>query len=79
MIGRCSFWDTVESNSVVEYDGAINGDSTQNWAPPVLSDGKLLIRDQMQIKCVAVKLFYLPCGFSLKDFCWLIFSLSLLQ
>ncbi|MBN1806804.1 MAG: PQQ-like beta-propeller repeat protein [Sedimentisphaerales bacterium] len=27
----------------------------QNWAPLALSDGKLLIRDQGQMKCVAVK------------------------
>jgi outer membrane protein assembly factor BamB len=31
------------------------GGSTQNWAPLALSDGKLLIRDQRQMKCVAVK------------------------
>ena len=30
------------------------GGSTQNWAPLALSDGKLLIRDQMQMKCVTV-------------------------
>jgi hypothetical protein len=28
---------------------------TQNWAPMALSDGKLLIRDQRQMKCVAVR------------------------
>jgi len=31
------------------------GGSTQNWAPMALSDGKLLIRDQKQMKCVVVK------------------------
>jgi outer membrane protein assembly factor BamB len=30
------------------------GGSTQNWAPLALSDGKLLIRDQRQMKCVKV-------------------------
>jgi outer membrane protein assembly factor BamB len=31
------------------------GGSTQNWAPMALSDGKLLIRDQKQMKCVVVQ------------------------
>jgi hypothetical protein len=31
------------------------GGATQNWAPMALSDGKLLIRDQQQMKCVVVK------------------------
>lgn len=26
----------------------------ENWAPIALSDGKLLIRDQQQLKCLAV-------------------------
>ena len=30
------------------------GGSTQNWAPIALSNGKLLIRDQRQLKCVKV-------------------------
>jgi hypothetical protein len=30
------------------------GGSTQNWAPMALSDGKLLIRDQTQMKCLKV-------------------------
>jgi outer membrane protein assembly factor BamB len=30
------------------------GGATQNWAPIALSDGKLLIRDQSQLKCVKV-------------------------
>ena len=30
------------------------GSVTQNWAPLALSDGKLLIRDQGQMKCVKV-------------------------
>jgi len=30
------------------------GGSTQNWAPLALSDGKLLIRDHSQLKCVKV-------------------------
>ncbi len=30
------------------------GGSTQNWGPMALSDGKLLIRDQRQLKCVKV-------------------------
>ena len=32
------------------------GGSTQNWAPLALADGKLLIRDQSQLKCVKVAL-----------------------
>jgi outer membrane protein assembly factor BamB len=31
------------------------GGRTQNWAPMALADGKLLIRDQRQIKCVVVR------------------------
>jgi len=31
------------------------GGRTQNWAPLALADGKLLIRDQMQMKCVVVR------------------------
>ena len=31
------------------------GGSSQNWAPLALSDGKLLIRDQNEMKCVAVR------------------------
>ena len=31
------------------------GGATQNWGPMALSDGKLLIRDQMQVKCVVVR------------------------
>jgi outer membrane protein assembly factor BamB len=31
------------------------GGSTQNWAPIALSDGKLLIRDQKQMKCIVVR------------------------
>ena len=31
------------------------GGSTQNWAPMALSDGKLLIRDHKQMKCVVVR------------------------
>jgi hypothetical protein len=30
------------------------GGATQNWAPLALADGKLLIRDQSQMKCVKV-------------------------
>ncbi|HUV62527.1 MAG TPA: PQQ-binding-like beta-propeller repeat protein [Sedimentisphaerales bacterium] len=30
-------------------------DTEECWGPPALSDGKLLIRDQKQIKCVAVR------------------------
>ncbi len=30
------------------------GGATQNWAPLAISDGKLLIRDQSQLKCVKV-------------------------
>ena len=30
-------------------------DPGENWAPLALSDGKLLIRDQKQIKCIAVR------------------------
>ena len=31
------------------------GGATQNWAPLALSDGKLLVRDQKQMRCVAVR------------------------
>jgi len=31
------------------------GGATQNWAPMALSDGKLLIRDHKQMKCVVVR------------------------
>jgi hypothetical protein len=31
------------------------GRGSQNWAPIALSDGKLLIRDQNQMKCVVVR------------------------
>ena len=31
------------------------GGAPQNWAPMALSDGKLLIRDQKQMKCVVVR------------------------
>jgi outer membrane protein assembly factor BamB len=31
------------------------GGATQNWGPMALSDGKLLIRDQRQMKCVVVR------------------------
>ena len=39
-----------------EGDGMASrvGGRTQNWAPIALSDGKLLIRDQQQLKCVKV-------------------------
>lgn len=30
------------------------GGRNQNWAPMALADGKLLIRDQTQLKCVKV-------------------------
>ena len=30
------------------------GGKNQNWAPMALADGKLLIRDQTQLKCVKV-------------------------
>ncbi len=30
------------------------GGSTQNWAPPALSNGKLLIRDQVRLICVKI-------------------------
>jgi len=29
--------------------------TNQNWAPMAFSDGKLLIRDQKQMKCVVVR------------------------
>ncbi|MCX8107793.1 MAG: hypothetical protein N3G20_03210, partial [Verrucomicrobiae bacterium] len=31
------------------------GGPTQNWAPIALSDGKLLVRDQKEMKCLAVR------------------------
>ncbi|MHC4462024.1 MAG: outer membrane protein assembly factor BamB family protein [Planctomycetota bacterium] len=31
------------------------GGATQNWAPLALADGKLLIRDQKQMKCIVVR------------------------
>mgnify|MGYP000681123601 CR=1 FL=1 len=31
------------------------GGATQNWAPMALADGKLLVRDQRQLKCLVVR------------------------
>lgn len=46
----------AEAGTGTEGDGMASrvGGRTQNWAPIALSDGKLLIRDQKQLKCVKV-------------------------
>lgn len=46
----------AEGGSGSEGDGMASrvGGRTQNWAPIALSEGKLLIRDQQQLKCVKV-------------------------
>jgi outer membrane protein assembly factor BamB len=43
-----------EPKTQAEGISARIGGSTQNWAPIALADGKLLIRDQNQLKCVKV-------------------------
>jgi outer membrane protein assembly factor BamB len=43
-----------EAGTDTEGIAARVGGSTQNWAPIALSDGKLLIRDHSQLKCVKV-------------------------
>jgi outer membrane protein assembly factor BamB len=45
----------AEAGTDSEGIAARVGGRTQNWAPLALSDGKLLIRDQTQMKCVVVK------------------------
>ena len=46
----------AEGGTGTEGDGMASrvGGRTQNWAPIALSDGKLLIRDHKQLKCVKV-------------------------
>jgi outer membrane protein assembly factor BamB len=44
----------AEAGTDSEGIAARVGGRTQNWAPLALSDGKLLIRDQSQLKCVKV-------------------------
>ena len=46
---------TQFSNQVKELTKAKLLDTNTCWAPLALSDGKLFIRDQKQMKCVAVK------------------------
>jgi hypothetical protein len=43
-----------EADTEAEGIAARVGGSAQNWAPIALSDGKLLIRDQSELKCVKV-------------------------
>ena len=43
-----------EAGTNTEGIGARIGGSTQNWAPLALADGKLIIRDHSQMKCVKV-------------------------
>jgi outer membrane protein assembly factor BamB len=45
----------AEAGTDSEGIAARVGGATQNWAPLALSDGKLLIRDQKQMKCVVVR------------------------
>jgi outer membrane protein assembly factor BamB len=45
----------AEAGTDSEGIAARVGGRTQNWAPLALSDGKLLIRDQKQMKCVVVE------------------------
>lgn len=44
----------AEAGTDSEGIAARVGGATQNWSPLALSDGKLLIRDQTQLKCVKV-------------------------
>jgi outer membrane protein assembly factor BamB len=44
-----------EAGTESEGIAARVGGRTQNWGPMALSDGKLLIRDQQQMKCVVVR------------------------
>ena len=46
----------AEAGTGTEGDGMASrvGGRMQNWTPIALSDGKLLIRDQKQFKCVSV-------------------------
>ncbi|HXG46450.1 MAG TPA: hypothetical protein VNO52_02410, partial [Methylomirabilota bacterium] len=44
----------AEGGVSTEGIGARVGGPTQNWAPLALADGKLLLRDQSQMKCVKV-------------------------
>ena len=44
----------IEEETGAEETGRRRGSGSQNWAPIALSDGKLLIRDQNQLKCVKV-------------------------
>lgn len=56
------FKDLASAELLTEAGAGSEGDSmasriggrTQNWAPIALSDGKLLIRDQTQLKCIQV-------------------------
>ena len=43
-----------EAGTSSEGIAARVGGPTQNWGPIALSDGKLLIRDQSELKCVKV-------------------------
>jgi hypothetical protein len=45
-----------EGGTGVEGDGIASrvGGRTQNWAPLALADGKLLVRDQANLKCLKV-------------------------
>jgi hypothetical protein len=45
----------AEAGTNSEGIAARVGGATQNWAPIALADGKLLIRDQKQMKCIVVK------------------------
>ena len=45
----------AEAGTDSEGIAARIGGRTQNWAPLALADGKLLVRDQTRMKCVAVK------------------------
>ncbi len=49
-----AFKPIASAKLLVVASGADPRFSTQNWAPLALADGKLLIRDQNQLKCVRV-------------------------
>jgi len=44
----------TEASGETEGIAARVGGSTQNWAPIALAEGKLLIRDQRELKCLQV-------------------------
>lgn len=49
-----SAFKPLASAELLEKGSGGFGGGSQNWAPIALSNGKLLIRDQKQLKCVKV-------------------------